>query len=91
MRIEIAYAKPEQQRLLTLDVPAETTVQAAIERSGIIAEFPEIDLNSNRIGIFSKPCKLDHLLQAGDRIEIYRPLIADPREARKSRAAKTAA
>jgi uncharacterized protein len=90
MLIEIAYAKPEQQRLLSLEISAETTVQQAIEQSGIMNQFPEIDLNVNRVGIFSKPCKLDQLLQAGDRIEIYRPLIADPKEARKNRAAKTA-
>ncbi|WNV04903.1 RnfH family protein [Candidatus Methylospira mobilis] len=85
MLIEIAYAKPGRQRLLSLDVPAATTVQQAIEQSGIIVLFPEIDLNVNRVGIFSKPCKLDQILQAGDRVEIYRPLIADPKEARKKR------
>ena len=91
MLIEIAYAKPQQQCLLSLEVPAKATAQQAIEQSGILEQFPEIDLNINRVGIFSKPCKLDQLLQAGDRIEIYRPLIADPKEARKNRAAKTAA
>jgi putative ubiquitin-RnfH superfamily antitoxin RatB of RatAB toxin-antitoxin module len=90
MLIEIAYAKPQQQCLLSLEVPAEATAQQAIEQSGILEQFPEIDLNINRVGIFSKPCKLDQILQAGDRIEIYRPLIADPKEARKSRAAKAA-
>lgn len=86
MLIEIAYAKPEHQCLLALEVPAETTVQQAIELSGIIAQFPEIDLEINRVGIFSKPCKLDQPLQPGDRIEIYRPLSVDPKEARKNRA-----
>jgi len=90
MLIEIAYAQPERQRLLSLDVPAAATVQEAIELSGIAALFPEIDLNVNRVGIFSKPCKLDQILKEGDRVEIYRPLIADPKEARKKRAEKAA-
>jgi hypothetical protein len=63
-------------------------VAEAIERSGIIERFPEIDLAKNKVGIFGKLAKLDKVLQPGDRVEIYRPLIADPKEARKKRAAQ---
>jgi putative ubiquitin-RnfH superfamily antitoxin RatB of RatAB toxin-antitoxin module len=87
MNVEIAYAKPEIQVILPLEVGEGATVEAAIRRSGILERFPEIDLEQNKVGIFSKPCKLDQPLRAGDRIEIYRPLIADPKEARRNRAA----
>jgi len=66
-----------------------TTVGVAIERSGILDEFPEIDLAVNRVGIFGKVAKLDAPLAPGDRVEIYRALIADPKESRKRRAAET--
>jgi putative ubiquitin-RnfH superfamily antitoxin RatB of RatAB toxin-antitoxin module len=88
MWIEIAYAKPSEQVILELDVPEGTTVEAAIGESAILQRFPEIDLTQNKVGIFSKPCNLDHPLRAGDRVEIYRPLLADPKQARRNRAAK---
>ncbi len=88
MRIEIAYAKPQEQVILNLDVAAETTVEKAIRQSGLLQRFPEIDLEKNKVGIFGKVCKLEQTLREGDRIEVYRPLIADPKEARRSRAAK---
>ena len=88
MRVEVAYAKPEEQIILGLDVGPETTVEAAIRQSGLLNSFPEIDLEVNKVGIFSKLCGLDHILREGDRVEIYRPLIADPKEARRHRAAK---
>lgn len=88
MRVEVAYAKPSEQVIVSLDVGAETTVEAAIYQSGLLARFPEIDLGANKVGIFSKLCGLNQILRAGDRVEIYRPLLADPKEARRSRAAK---
>ncbi|MGX5202747.1 RnfH family protein [Aliikangiella sp. IMCC44632] len=80
--IELIYALPNEQDLLTIEVPADSTVEQAIGLSGILQRYPEIDLQKNKVGIFSKVCKLTDPLQAGDRIEIYRPLIADPKEAR---------
>lgn len=86
--VEVAYARPDEQRIIELQVPPGTTVGQAIEKSGITELFPEIDLSKNKVGIFGKLSKLDAVLQAGDRVEIYRPLIADPKEARKKRAAE---
>ena len=88
MRIEVAYAKPDGQIILTLDLPKDTTAEAAIIHSGILQRFPEIDIARNKIGIFSKLCKLDQVLREGDRVEIYRPLLADPKESRRDRAAR---
>lgn len=88
MNVEVAYAKPDTQVILSLDVAEGASVEAAIRQSGILERFPEIDLDHNKVGIFSKQCKLDQPLRAGDRIEIYRPLIADPKESRRHRAAK---
>ncbi len=88
MRIEVAYAKPTEQVIVGLEVGAETTVEDAIRQSELLGRFPEIDLGQNKVGIFSKLCGLNQILREGDRVEIYRPLIADPKEARRSRAAK---
>ena len=88
MRVEVAYAKPSEQVIVSLEVAPDTTVEAAIRLSGVLERFAEIDLEANRVGIFGKPCGLDQCLHEGDRVEIYRPLIADPKEARRSRAAK---
>jgi putative ubiquitin-RnfH superfamily antitoxin RatB of RatAB toxin-antitoxin module len=87
IRVEVAYARLREQVLLELDVAAGTTAHQAIQQCGILQRFPEIDLAENKIGIFGKVTKLDTPLQAGDRVEIYRPLIADPKEQRKKRAA----
>lgn len=84
--IEVAYAKPDKQSLITLHVLEASTVQEAILHSGILEEFPEIDLTQNKVGIFSKITPLDTVLKHKDRIEIYRSLIADPKEARRIRA-----
>jgi len=86
--VEVVYATPARQKLLTVKVPANSTVEAAIHHSGILKEFPEIDLAVNKVGIFAKACKLDTTLREKDRIEIYRPLIADPKEVRRQRAAE---
>ncbi len=86
--VEVAYALPNQQVILPLTVAPGTTAQTAIEASGILAKFPEIDINTNKIGIFGKLCKPDTALRHLDRVEIYRPLIADPKEVRRQRAAE---
>jgi putative ubiquitin-RnfH superfamily antitoxin RatB of RatAB toxin-antitoxin module len=88
IRVEVAYAKQDKQALIELDVAPGSTVQEAINRSGILERFPEIDLNENKVGIFGKLARLDTQLNKGDRVEIYRPLIADPKEQRKKRAAE---
>jgi hypothetical protein len=86
--VEVAYASHERQKLIVVKLPAGSTAEDAISKSGILAEFPEIDLAVNKVGIFSKACKLDTVLRDKDRIEIYRPLIADPKEVRRQRAAE---
>ena len=86
MIIELIYALPNEQQLITLEVAAGTTVGQAIEQSKILLRYPQIDLKLNKVGIFSKKAKLDELLREGDRIEIYRPLMADPKEVRRKKA-----
>jgi len=86
LRVEVAYARPEEQLVLPLEVPSGATVRDAIRESGIIERFPEIDLDCQQVGIFSKPVGLGHMLRDGDRVEIYRPLQADPKEMRRKRA-----
>lgn len=86
IHVEVAYALPKQQVLIQLDVPFGTTVESAILHSGLLAKFPDIDLARDKVGIFSKIVTLDTLLRDRDRIEIYRPLIADPKEIRRQRA-----
>lgn len=88
IRIEVAYARADQQVIKKIEVEAGTTAEAAIRQSGILEQFPEIDLATNKIGLFSKATKLDTVLREMDRVEIYRPLIADPKEVRKQRAAE---
>jgi uncharacterized protein len=88
MKFEVAYGRMDEQALLTVEADSPLTVQQAIERSGIQQRFPEIDLAAYKVGVFGKATKLDTLLAEGDRVEIYRPLIADPKEARKKRAAE---
>ena len=87
IQVEVAYARPERQLILKVEVPAGTTAVEAVRLSGIEEQFPEIDLAENRLGVFGKLCKADRLLNAGDRVEVYRPLLADPRAARRERAA----
>ena len=86
--IEIAYALPEEQVIISIKVPTIFNVQQAIEKSGIQKKFPSIDLSKNKVGIFGKKTTLNHLLKDRDRIEIYRPLILDPKEMRRKRAAQ---
>lgn len=86
--IEVAYAKPEQQWLIALQMPEQSIVQDAVEASGLLARCPEIEAHSLVVGIFGRACPLHQVLKAGDRVEIYRPLAHDPKEARRRRAGK---
>jgi putative ubiquitin-RnfH superfamily antitoxin RatB of RatAB toxin-antitoxin module len=86
--VEVAYAKPEEQLIVRLELPVGSTLREAVEKSGLPERFPEIDPAAMKAGIFGKLKKLDQVLQAGDRVEIYRPLIADPKAVRKQRAAQ---
>jgi|SRR5690554_3411239 len=96
MTVEVAYALPQQQKIIELLVEPGTTAYQAAEQSGIDKIFPEIDLPTAKMGIFGqslgtkglKPAR-EHRLQTGDRVEIYRPLIADPKEVRRRRAEKS--
>ncbi|PYY71838.1 RnfH family protein [Pseudomonas jessenii] len=90
--VEVVYAAVDRQALLTVTVPAGTTVRAALLRSAVAEEFPELDLTHCAVGIFGKVVAdpESRAVQAGDRIEIYRPLLADPKEVRRLRAAKAA-
>lgn len=78
MQIAVAYAEPAQQVWLRIEVPEDATLEQAIIKSGILRQFPEIDLTERQVGIFGKLAKLDAPLKPGDRIEIYRAIIADP-------------
>jgi putative ubiquitin-RnfH superfamily antitoxin RatB of RatAB toxin-antitoxin module len=84
--VEVVYAAPARQVLLTLQVEAGCTAGEAIERSGIREEFPGLTVDPAAVGIFSRKVPLDHPLIEGDRVEIYRPLVADPKETRRRRA-----
>ena len=86
LRVEVVYATPERQGLVELGVEPGCTVAEAIERSGLRDEFPDMIVDPAAIGIFSRKVLLDHALTDGDRVEIYRPLIADPKESRRRRA-----
>ena len=86
--IEVIYALPKEQILIGLDVEQGTTVEQAVKLSGILEKYPEIDLTKNKLGIFGKATKAEQELRDKDRIEIYRPLIADPKESRRKRAEK---
>jgi len=87
IQVEVAYAQPERQLILEVEVPRGTTAIEAIRLSGIEEQFPEIELGKNRLGVFGKLCKNDRPLNPGDRVEIYRPLLVDPRVARRELAA----
>jgi len=87
-QIEVAYALPHVQILKKLNVPTGCTVEQAVILSGIMDQFPEIDLTKNKLGIFSRFTQPDTPLQPYDRIEIYRPLVIDPKDARRMRAKK---
>ena len=91
MKIGIAYALPQRQAWFDIEIPDGATIQDAINRSGILKQFPEIDLEKNKIGVYGKVSKLDAVLNDGDRIEIYRPIICDPKTVpRKAKAGDAA-
>ncbi|WP_369601272.1 RnfH family protein [Hahella sp. SMD15-11] len=92
IRVEVAYALPEKQKVISLQVPAGTTAYEAVVRSGIREYFPEIDPSTAKMGIFGKAISNPdtHVLRDGDRVEIYRPLKVDPKQARMNRAKKKA-
>ncbi|EKT55800.1 RnfH family protein [Providencia sneebia] len=89
LNVEVTYALPEKQYLLSVKVVEGSTIEDAIVASGILALRTDIDLKKNKVGIYSRPAKLGDVLQDGDRVEIYRPLIADPKELRRKRAEKS--
>jgi len=86
--VEVVYAKPERQEIASISLPEGSTVEQAIAASGLLAMHPEIDLTKNKLGIYAKLAKPETPLRDRDRVEIYRPLIADPKEVRKQRAAE---
>jgi uncharacterized protein len=88
LHIEVVYGVPNKQELLSVVVAENTTVEQAIIESGILTLFPDIDLSVNKVGVWNRTVKLSEVLRDTDRIEIYRPLIADPKEVRKRRAEK---
>jgi hypothetical protein len=79
MKIGIAYALPQRQAWFDVEIPDGTTIQDAINRSGILKQFPDINLETQKVGIYGKISKLDTVLNDGDRIEIYRPITCDPK------------
>ena len=88
MRVEVVYALPSRQERITVELPVGSTLMKAVEASGLLAKYPEIDPAQNKFGVFAKLGKPDTILRDRDRVEIYRPLIADPKEVRKKRAAE---
>jgi uncharacterized protein len=87
VHVEVVYPLPQEQEIFSVQLPAGATVRQAIEASGILKKYPEIDFANNKLGVFAKLVKPDTPLRDRDRVEIYRPLIADPKEVRKQRAA----
>lgn len=87
IRVEVCYAKPEVQALVALSLPVGCTAREAVERSGLLARFPEIDLHRDGLGVAGKGVEGSHRLRDGDRLEILRPLTADPKETRRRLAA----
>ena len=86
INVEVLYALPHEQTLLSVDVAQGTTLADAVKISGMLERNPDIDLTSNKVGIFGKLSKQDVVLRDKDRVEIYRPLLADPKEVRRKRA-----
>lgn len=89
IRVEVVYALPERQYLHQVTLPAGSTLRQAIEQSGILAQRRDIDLNQNKVGIFGRAALLEDVVNEGDRVEIYRPLLVDPKELRRQRAERT--
>jgi len=90
IHIEVVLAMPERQELIALEVNSGLTLAEAIAQSGVIEKFEDFELDTTKVGIFGLKASPDQLLREGDRVEIYRPLIADPKESRRQRALKQA-
>jgi len=86
--VEVVYAKKARQALISVQLEKGLNAEQAVVQSGILEQFPEIDLDKNGLGVFSQCCKKDRILQNGDRVEIYRSLLQDPMEARRKRAGR---
>jgi putative ubiquitin-RnfH superfamily antitoxin RatB of RatAB toxin-antitoxin module len=86
LRVEVVYARPRRASAVVVELPPGATVRAAVEASGLLVQFPEIDLDRPCVGIYGRSAGLEERLANGDRVEIYRPLAADPKELRRSRA-----
>lgn len=86
LAVQVTYPLPEKQELVNVRVPSGSTVEDAIRASGVLGQHPEIDLAKSKVGVFGKLSKLDTPLRDRDRVEIYRPLLADPKEVRRRRA-----
>ena len=84
--VELIYALLDKQTINTIKVKEGSSINDVIDQSGILIEYPEIDLSINKVGIYNQIKKLDELVKNGDRVEIYRPLIANPKEERLKRA-----
>lgn len=87
--MEVAYALRERQALVAVEIEEGATIEEAIQHSGILKTFPEINLQRAKVGIFGRPVALDERMRDGDRVEIYRPLIADPKEVRRRKAGQS--
>jgi putative ubiquitin-RnfH superfamily antitoxin RatB of RatAB toxin-antitoxin module len=85
IQVEVVYALPHEQTVVSLEVRSGTTVAQAIELSGLAAKYPQLTLGRDNVGIYGRRVELSDWVRDGDRIEIYRPLIADPKEARRTR------
>lgn len=88
INVEVVYALRDRQKVAHVQLPEGASVADAIRNAGLLDEFPEIDLDRNKLGIWNKLAKADATLRDRDRVEIYRPLIADPKEVRRQRAAE---
>jgi putative ubiquitin-RnfH superfamily antitoxin RatB of RatAB toxin-antitoxin module len=88
LQVYVCYATPQREFIRPMKVEQGTTIAQAIEQSGVLIEFPEINLVTQPVGIYAKKKALDTVLRERDRIEIYRPLVADPKDSRRRRAAK---
>lgn len=88
LQISVCYATAQQEWIRQMMVPPGFTIGEAIEQSGVLQDFPEINLTTQPVGIYAKKKTLDTVLREKDRIEIYRPLVADPKDSRRKRAAK---
>jgi putative ubiquitin-RnfH superfamily antitoxin RatB of RatAB toxin-antitoxin module len=88
INVEVAYAEPARQLIIPVNIDLGTTVGGAIVQSGMMEEFPELDVENSKVGIFGKASTMETRLKEGDRVEIYRALIADPKEVRRQRAAQ---